>query len=443
MPFPRRTRRNNPPAAVGAGRAAFAGLFAAHCLAPCADAQPQSEAVDAFGLAAAAYQARTDGDSERAASLLFSAMRSAKSPDRRRQWALDLAYLRLSLDCPAAAADAFETALAIAEDGRALAALGYAHLAAGDEAAAIAAFERALTHSPGDAGLLSQLGYLHQTRGDNEAAARYFRRALARPDGANAPSAERRERLRREVRNLETRVWGGMTIFWRDDHPDGGRAAVTERALSQSQGLAEANLRLASLAPGQGRWVAAFSRLIWPLDGSSPLPSDESLQAGIGLKVKPFASEALVAAAERLVAIGAFARDDWLLRLSYSAGTGLEAAAAQPNWPVTHFYADFAAIDPADPDFQFNAESRLGWGFAVGQASITPHLLAASFVQEDARGTDSLLEAGPAMMLRLPIGATPQRAANLALELRLAYRVKLGGSANNPDGATLALTFRF
>lgn len=408
-----------------------------------ADAQIASGARDAVHLATAAYQARTDGKPERAASLLITALGRARDPERRRQWALDLAYLRLSLDCPATAADAFETALAIVEDARTLSALGYARLAAGDEAGAIAAFERALTHSPDDGAALSQLGYLHQARGDNEEAARYFRRALARPSVANTLSPKMRERLRREVRNLETRVWGGVTVFWRDDHPDSQRAAVTERALSQSQGLAEANLRLSSLGQGRASWIAAFSRLIWPLDGSSPLPSDESLQAGLGLKVKPFASESLVVAAERLVAIGAFARDDWLLRLSYSAGTGLEAAPAGRHWPVAHVYADFAAIDPADPDLQFNAETRLGWGFAAGPVMVTPHLLAASFLQDDALGADSLLEAGPAMTLRLPIGATPQRAANLALELQLAYRVKLAGSANNPDGPTLALTLRF
>ena len=421
----------------------LACLLALGCLSATAGSQAQSPTPDAFRLASAAYQARAGGDPATAAKLLDAAVHTAKQPDRRRQWALDLAYLRLSLDCPAEAAEAFETARAIDEDGPILSALGYARLAAGDETAAIAAFERALLRSPDDGRLLSQLGYLYQARGDGAAAARYFRQALARPAASSELGEVQRERLRREVRNLEARAWGGMTVFWRDDHPDGGRPSVSERALSQSQGLAEANLRLASLAPGQGRWIAAFTRLLWPLDGSSPLPSDESLQAGFGLKVKPFASQTLVVAAERLVAIGAFARDDWLMRLSYSLGTGLEAAPARSHWPVAHLYADLAAIDPSDPDLQFNAESRLGWGLSLGPAAITPHLLAASFVQDDALGTDSLLEAGPALMLRLPIGATPQRAASLALELRLAYRIKLAGSANNPDGPTFALTLRF
>jgi len=437
MPFPQWTRH------IDTGQQVLGPLLTCCLLAITPLGQVKASQTDAARLAAVAYEARANGEHARAAALFSQALQRVEDADRHHQWALDLGYTYLKLDCPAATAEAFEDALRLSEDVAILAALGYARLAAGDESAAISAFERAVARAPDEGRLLSQLGYLHQAGGETTRAADYFRRALSRPAAEAQFDRIERARLRREIRNLENRFWGSATLFWRNDLPDSETLAVGERTLSQSQGLAEANLRFDNLSPGPGRWVAAFSRLIWAIEGRTPEPTDESLQAGIGVKFKPFPSHALVVAAERLVAVGAFARDDWLTRLSYSAGTGMERAPARADWPLAHVYFDLAAIDPADPDLQINAETRLGWGVTTGSLTVTPHLLASAFVQDDALGTDSLLEAGPAVMLRLPIGTTAQHAAGLALELRLAYRVKLAGSANNPDGPTLALSFRF
>jgi len=437
-PSPCHSRAGEP------GRWAAAAILATLLFAA-ADSLPAAADTASGKAAKAAYARLALGDRAGALPFLREALAAAVEPERRRQLALDLGYALSALERHVHAADAFAAALAISVDARTLTALGYARLAAGDRAGAITAFERAVARTPRDTLLLRQLGYLYKARGERARAATYFRRALSSGgQGAGGADPAERDRLRREVRHLERRLWGGLSLFWRDDGPAGGRPlALGSRVLSQSQGMAEANLRLGWPEIGAGRWLAGFSRLIWRIGGASPRPADESLQAGFGIKAKPLAAQNLVLALERLVAVGRFARDDWLARAAWSAGSGLEPPPGADSWPMWHLYLDLAAIDFADPDLQFNAESRVGWGFQSGRIRLIPHLLAASFVQDDALGTDSLVEAGPALSLQLPLGGGPQRAPGAALELRLAYRVKLAGSARNADGPTLSLGFRF
>ncbi len=416
------------------------GLFLAAPLLPrpCA-AFPQ----DARRLADEAYRALRHGERESAATLLQQALDRVHEPDLEARLARDLGYLLDALGRHREAADAFARAAGIAPDAPTFRALGYAALAAGDTARAIEAFDAARGLDPDDPATLRQLGYLYQRIGARRRAAAAFRAAMRAADAAGEANPERRLLLRREVRALENRIDGGLSLLWRRDGPSDAPLTVGDRVLSQSQGLAEFDGRLPWPALDSGRWLAGFARLIWALDGDRPTPRDESLQAGIGLKLKPFARETLILGVERLIAVGAFARNDWLLRASWSRGTGFEAPPDHRAWLFWSLYGDLALIDPAHPDLQLSGEGRLGWGRQFGPLILTPQVQLSTLIVDDAAGTTSLLEGGPALEIAVPFGGDRFRADPHALSLILAYRARIAGTSRNRGGLTLSLAFRF
>ena len=391
-----------------------------------------------------AYGVLRKGERERAAALLEQALaRIMEQPDLEARLARDLGYLLDGLGRHREAADAFARAAGIAPDAATFRALGYAALAAGDPVRAIAAFEAAQRRDPDDAATARQLGYLYKKAGDERRAVIAFRQAMRRADAAGEIAPARRLLLRREVRALEKRFDGAFSLLWRRDGPSDAPLTVGDRVLSQSQGLVEIDTRLPWPARGGGRRLAGFGRLLWALDGDRPTPRDESLQAGIGLKLRPFARETLVLGVERLIAIGAFARNDWLLRASWSRGDGFEAPPGRESWLFWSLYGDVALIDPAAPDLQLNGEGRLGWGRRLGPLMLLPHLQLSTLIVDDAAGTTSLLEGGPALEIDLPFGGDRYRADPHALRLTLAYRARLAGNSRNRNGITLVLGLRF
>ncbi len=394
-------------------------------------------------LADDAYGALRHGQRARAAALLEQALDRVRRPDLEARLARDLGYLLEALGRHRDAAGAFARAARIAPDAPTFRALGYAALAAGDTGRAIDAFEAARVCDPDDPTTLRQLGYLYQRIGARRRAAAAFRAAMRTADAAGEANPERRLLLRREVRALGKRIDGGLALLWRRDGPSNAPLTVGGRVLSQSQGLAGIDGRLPWPRLGAGRWLAGSGRLLWALDGDRPTPRAESLQAGIGLKFKPFAHETLILGVERLIAVGALARDDWLLRASWSRGAGLEAPPGHRSWLFWSLYGDVALIDPGDPDLQLSGAGRLGWGRQFGPFVLLPHLQLSTLIVDDSGGTTSLVEGGPALEVVLPFGGDRFRAAPHALALVLAYRARIAGTSRNRSGATLSLALRF
>lgn len=389
--------------------------------------------------AEAAYRALREGRGDAAREALERAVAAEPDAARRLVLLLDLGYLEEAAGRHVEAAAAFARAMEIAPDPRGLTALGYALLAAGDRRGAVAAFERALALAPGDALLLRQLGYLHKAEGRDREADAAFRAAILAELAGDAPDPERLDLLRRERRDLARRRAGAaLTLLWRPDRAEEDTLLLGNPVLSRSQGLLEAHAGLPGVAGAR-----AFARLIWRIEDADPTPADGSLQAGIGLSVRPFGGVGPVLAVERLVAIGKATRDDWLARLSWSHGSGLGSGgegSARPYWSL---YGDVALIDPGRPDLQLAGEARLGWQYDFGNATLAPHLMAFALFQDDRFRASGIVEAGPAILLRLPFGGTPLRAPGHALSLRLSYRTRLAGDAAPANGAALSLALEF
>lgn len=419
-------------ASIRPGQAVFCFLLVCGFAAPATAQIPDP--------ANAAYRALREGRNEDARMAFEAAIAGEDNPERRRRMLLDLGYLLKAGERHDEAAGAFADAMAITADHRGLMALGYARLAAGDAARALDAFEQARRLAPEDALLLRQLGYLYKSAGRRREASEAFRAAILAELAGGEADVQRLDLLRRERRDLARQDSGAsLTMLWRRDRRNDSPLVLGNPVLSRSQGLLEAHRRL----PVSSGAPEAFARLIWQIDGADPTPAEDSLQAGIGLAARPFEGINLVLAAERLIAIGDAARDDWLARLSWSQGSGVGLSPGQSSRLFWSLYGDAALIDPARPDLQFGAEGRLGWQGNLGGATLAPHLMVFALFQDDASGTPGIVEAGPSLLLRLPFGGSLTRAPGHAISLRLSYRKKLAGDAAAANGATLTLAFEF
>ena len=395
--------------------------------------------------AMAGYHALARGRREQAVAAFHAAL-AARPPlpaDRRRQVAADLGLTLVGLGRPAEAIPPLREAARLDPDNAVIwKTIGYATLSAGDRTAAIGAFRTALPLTD-DADTAAQLGYVLKDAGRRREAAQAFRTAIDRLDDARQ-APDKGVLLRREVRDGEDRVDLSAYAFYRQDGlPDGALVGPT-RALGQSQGSVAGAVRIPGPRLGAGRWIKAFGRTFWAFEQDRLAPQDDSVQAGVGLSAKPFGAANLVLAAERLIAVGRNARDDWLLRASWSAGRGYEGRPGQTRWPFWSVYLDGAIIDPADPDLFGAAETRAGWTFAVaGPLEVTPHGLISGLIQEDPFDTVSLLEAGPGATVTWRLGGDRYRAPGAALTLSAHYRFRIAGNADGGGGPTVTLAVGF
>lgn len=365
---------------------------------------------------------------------LIRAGHAASAGRGHRTAALSLAACLLfgALAEPADAASAYDHA-----------AVGFAAYEEADFGAAAAAFERALEMNPDLAIVAAQLGYAYRKLGRNGEAARAFRQALAAGLGAEDPDT--RHHLRREIETVENKLDFGLYHVHRAAALPDHRLSLTGPTLTQSQSGAE----LSWIPPGigfrDGRIFRLGGRLLWGYDGTSLDPRGESVQAGLGFSYKPFATHNLVLAAERLIAIGSEARNDWMLRAGYSWLRGYGADFMRSDWAYLTFYGEAAVIDPSDPDLLLAAEARGGWSVRVmgdgdGPALIaTPHLVVAASRQQDSFATTELVEAGPGMSFKLHFADSPERAHGGSLEVILQYRAKIAGDSAGGSGFMLTV----
>lgn len=268
-------------------------------------------------------------------------------------------------------------------------------------------------------------------------AAEAFRLAI-RLDPEAKP--EQREMLRREVRSATRRfAVEGYSILRAETASD--ELTLSGPTVTGSQGGASADWQPGPLK----RWDIQISgRLLWAYDGASLQVTPESLQSGIGLKWRPFRSTNLVLGAERLLAIGDFARNDTLLRASWSSGRGYQPPPGRRTWFYWSQYVDAAIIRPVDPDWVFSTETQVGWGFRLGGGFfVRPVLAHASIVQQSFGEIVELSEIGPGVFAQWTAAGTTERAGRFVMAMEVRWRQKLAGTASNLSGLTASLIVRF
>lgn len=318
---------------------------------------------------------------------------------------------------------------------------GYDALSGGDMTSALRFFNLSLDIDPNQPLIRSQKGYIYKRQGRYKVAGRAF--GIAGTPGETALPGQRD--LERERSYLGRPLRLATYSVWRQDSSPEGEISFGP-SLAQSQSGLSAGYRLPIDGWASKHEVSAYTRLLWAYEPASLRVNSQSYQAGIGVQMRPFSSINLVTAAERLVSLGDQARDDWLLRASYSTGAGYAPLQGERSWLHWSLYGDVAIIDPADPDLQVAGDARIGIGkrpFKGSSFSVIPFAgLSANF--QDAAGiTTSLYETSAGLWMRYWPGGPSLPDPQRAFDVRMEYRAKVGGDSASASGLllTVGLTY--
>ena len=347
-------------------------------------------------------------------------------------------------DAPAAAARAFERSLELDPSRvRLLAEAGYARLAAGDRVGAAARFRQAIDQLPTSSldevravasGAVPATASRDASGGPTTSASGREPGGLSGGTPDASPEGSLRERLRRAVREAE-RTWT-LSAFqaWRPrgsaGASGGGAAGLQRDGLIAAQGGAELAWRLPEMrSAAGGRETELFARALWSQEDESLAINDRSVQGGVGLRWQPLVGSAWRLTAERLIAVGEDARDDWLLRLAWGATLGNEPVPGRVAWPAGQLYLEAGRFFRDGGSTAFYGEGRLGFTMPLnGGWTVTPHgVVAAREVRPDPTA-ESWGEAGVGLALRRAFGGTTHSADRGRIEWLMQYRARVSGA---------------
>lgn len=207
-------------------------------------------------------------------------------------------------------------------------ALGYALHQAGDRKEAIRTLEIVATRNPDYLNIPRDLGYMCMKESDNKEAVAWFRKAI--DEAPLYPQRTEKEiltvqkdvyRMRSEVRSINNRYdFSGYLTYRSNDTV--GTASILRGGLLQSQGGIEFGYQPPKIDFRSGRIFQVTSRLLWNTQPGSLRIASGSLQAGLGVRYKPFGSQNLFLSGERIFKIGDATSSGWLGRGMYSWSYG-------------------------------------------------------------------------------------------------------------------------
>jgi hypothetical protein len=162
-----------------------------------------------------------------------------------------------------------------------------------------------------------------------------------------------------------------------------------------------------------------------------------STQAVVGFRYKPLEHANVVLGADRLIRVGTQSRNAFALRAMGDAGQNYDGPADAASWLHWHAGFDTALIGVKSRDLFASSEARAGMGFRLTDTvSVTPHIGMNGILQQ-AGNTQTLVEAGPGVWLRWRINDTSR------LDMRVAYRFNIAGSAPTRDGVVAQVAVGF
>ena len=311
---------------------------------------------------------------------------------------------------------------------------------------------------------LEDAAYTSVDAGDPAAAAGYFRRALDAADARQVSiDPQQRQDIRVAVADAE-RTWGASAAaFYRSsgtlpglpEQDDGdGQQRKRGRKDSSLQAVAEAYWRpmaLKGFGGGGNTYVDFYGRLLGtPYSGAGYADGTSSTQGALGIRVKPLSGLNLVGAAERLAKLGSDSRNDWLLRLGYSAGFGQEPRIDRAPWWSGNLYAEAGRYTELKQSYvvsegQLGRSWRIdpengGWS-GVSSAVLTPHfVLGADYNNGFAEAR--AIGAGVGLNLRLWLREDARSGPRSYADLTLQARRRLSGD-DRAKGVVLRLSYNY
>lgn len=314
--------------------------------------------------------------------------------------------------------------------------LGYTAYNEADYKTAISQFERALKTAPNNRNIRLQLAYAYKVTGQNSPAKEQFKALIDTYNDDTIPFA-----LRREVEQLENRFNVNGYVIYRDKFT-GARQLGTD--LTQSQAGMEISYHADNIGFNNGRRFQVYGRLLAGMKQDRLAFNPDSYQAGMGLRLKPLSNHNLVLSAERLVKLGDFARNDWMIRAGYSRDHGTDYRQDKAEWWHYSLYFDAALIDPASPDIFLTSQATGGYSMTVAEGLVLqPRLVGLISCQKDSFRQASLFEAGPGVNVRYHFNETKYAAYRSYIDLTVEYRIKLSGNSIGGSGPALSLLVHF
>lgn len=269
-------------------------------------------------------------------------------------------------------------------------------------------------------GLASE-AYARLAAGDKRGAAALFDAALATP--GNGSDDPQRALWAAERRRLGKRWRGDIYSLFRD----GGQVGPTA---SPVLGGGQTGINLGwTYDPLARRPVSAIARFNTATTGAGS-PDNRTSQAAFGVQWQPV--KGVTVAAERLVRIGEFARNDWNFRV---AG-GADGHIGKVEW---NSYGEAGVLGSGDLYGGAQARGamplvRLKQATVVAGAGAWGSVQTARF--RDQRFALGRFDMGPTLVLRAPLGRTQ-------LELAADYRFRLAGGAFPGSGPAVTLSTGF
>ena len=318
-------------------------------------------------------------------------------------------------------------------------ALAYAYKETQQSAAAHRLFETAFERAPKNVNLYKELAYLHLHQGDNDEAVRRFRQGIDHALNDSQSTEEDTDALEREIEQMRSEVQRlthrfELTLYqaWRSNTQTVRTSpSVFGEGIIPSQG----GLGLAYQPPVIGfrdeRIFQIFGRLLWGTEPRSLNVDDDSLQASLGVRYKPFKQLNAYFGAERLFKIGSQAEDNWLLRVTYGWDRGTRLETGESLWPYSVLYGDLGYFVEDPSNLAFYGEARQGLALKVGNAvMLTPHLVLDGRYQTLNPDSNAYLEGGLGASLKYFFNATRYETPRSSLEFLIQYKIGLIESAS-------------
>ncbi|MFM0015820.1 bacteriophage N4 adsorption protein A [Paraburkholderia sediminicola] len=190
-------------------------------------------------------------------------------------------------------------------------------------------------------------GYAAVQAHRNREAAQYFKRAIdagARPTDGTAPATPAQLNEMRSAHAEATRNWGfDASLNYRGAGMQPGYASSPTPGTSNNwQAGVEAYWRpFGSLGDRMFELYARGYESFGVKNGGAS--GIDTLQATVGARAKPFSQIDAIVAFERIIPIGSQVNPDWLARLAYSGGYGIERRVDVPSWWTAQVYAETGA----------------------------------------------------------------------------------------------------
>ncbi|WP_174362354.1 tetratricopeptide repeat protein [uncultured Caballeronia sp.] len=277
---------------------------------------------------------------------------------------------------------------------------------------------------------LLDAGYANLNAGAAPVAASYFRRGIdADNNGDISLQPQQAFETRRAMSELD-RTWGvNASVGYR---PTGDQTTFVASPGSTADKSVQAGAEVYWRPFGylDGHTIELYARAYETLySKAGNTTGTPSLEGALGVRAKPFASQNLVFAFERIVPLGSAVQPDWLGRIAYSNGFGTDLRVDTPSWWTGQLYAE-AGHYITHPDNYATFSGELGRSYRLD--AIDPHLVAFPYAvlggdYNTQINNRASMGAGVGMNLRYWFREDTYHAPRSFVDFSLQYRLKIVG----------------